>query len=146
MTEETVALIYKFLSEKDIACAEIFNRSFEPNLSCVENLPSLEDIVKQYLKSKKKAEPNQCSSEIGNIMSMVKSNPSDFLEAIVKKRESKNEEDTSETEEDEEITPDETSSSSENEPINNTARKRKHSEIVTKKKAGKSSQKNNKAK
>lgn len=100
MSDEVIALIYNFLSDKDQTCAEIFKRGFELNLACVEDLPPLEEIVKFFIKSKKKkSEPSTLpnNDEVENIVAMAKSNPSDFLERIVKKRQTKSmiEDDTS---------------------------------------------------
>lgn len=84
---EVVALIYGFLSEKDHTCAEIFKRSFNPDLNCSKDLPPLEDIVEFYMKSrKKKAETKEIERHNEYKSSYEIGTPSDFLTKIVKKR------------------------------------------------------------
>lgn len=101
MSKESVALIYKFLTENDGTCAEIFKRGFNPDVSCVENLPSLDEIVQNHIKSKNKEQqpplqnPLDESLKSSKIMAIAQKNPSEFLERIVKKRVDDVESDTS---------------------------------------------------
>lgn len=94
MTEEVLALVYKFLQNKDQTCAEIFKRGFNPNENCASNLPSLEEIVQFYIASKKKEtsrslrtnDTTMSSSELQSMIEIGKTKSSDFLTRIVNKR------------------------------------------------------------
>lgn len=92
MSKELVALIYKFLADNDGTCAEIFKRGFNPDVSCVEGLPSLDEIVQKSIKSKQKGQQPALDNQLNEspksleIMAIAQKNPSEFLERIVKKR------------------------------------------------------------
>lgn len=109
MEEETISLIYLFLSEKDKSLAEIFKRQFSPDLSKVKDLPSLIEIVEGFVKKKKKESSKSNykpialnSAQITSMIQNTKTDSSDFLERIVIKRndEKSCDDDTTEEEED----------------------------------------------
>lgn len=91
MEKQVISLIYLFLSEKDQTLAEIFKRQFSPDLSTVDDLPSLIEIVEDYIKKSKKSSSKSSSSEavdlnstqISAMIQSTKMNPSSFLERIV---------------------------------------------------------------
>lgn len=90
MSDETIAIVYSFLSTKDNTCAEIFKRSFAPNLDCAKELPNLDEIVKFYIKMNKKPEPKKRNTELHSheaLKSAIKiESSSDFLTKLVHKR------------------------------------------------------------
>lgn len=106
MSKELIALVFKFLSDKDGTCAEIFKRGFEPEIQCVENWPSLEEIVDMFVQSKKKAEQPptaglaNATHDEQKIMAAAQKNPSDFLERLVQKRLEKNHDSDTESQSD----------------------------------------------
>lgn len=94
MEQQVISLIYLFLSDKDQSLAEIFKRQFSPDLSNVSDLPSLIEIVEDYIKkTKKSSSKKDCnepidlnSSQVSAMIQSTKMNPSSFLERIVKMR------------------------------------------------------------
>lgn len=131
MSEETVALIYKFLSDNDQTFAEMFKRQFNPNLDSIKDLPALEEIVQNHIQAKKAKITKQisteipCRSKIESMINAVKSDPCSFLKKIVNKR--INNENCSETDSDidDEVTPlKESSSSDEKQCVSAPKRKR----------------------
>lgn len=139
MSKELIGLIYKFLVENDSTCAEIFKRGFNPDTTSVDNLPPLENIVEQFINSRKKnlKNANKSSSEAAvnyeeeKIMEIAQKNPSDFLEHIVKKRIEKTENGSSTETDSSEDMPTTLSSSSEENIV--SAKKRRKLNSGTKK-------------
>lgn len=107
MEKEVIALIYNFLTEKDRSLAEIFKRQFNPDLNIVADLPSLVEIVNEYIKktkkdsAKNKLEDVMNTSQISSMIQNTKRNASEFLERIVAKQEVS--EHTSDTETEDEL-------------------------------------------
>lgn len=114
MSDEVIALVYNFLAQKDASLAEIFKRGFSPNLECVSSLPPLEELVRLFIKSKKKNASPTTSASNEKIQSMMKTkiDLSDFLEKIVLRRAKENSETTSESESEKELEISESSSDS----------------------------------
>lgn len=135
MSKELIALVYNFLVEKDATCAEIFKRGFEPDITCAQNLPPLEEIGNHFINSKKnnikkKPLPEDdavvAASDARKIMEIAQKNPSNFLEHIIKKRDGKNEERWSSSDSDTDDLPEERhSSTSSSEDIVVSAKKRR---------------------
>lgn len=138
MSKELVALVFKFLSEKDGTCAEIFKRGFEPDLECIENWPSLAEIVDKFVQSKKIAEKppaeerSHASHEDKIIMAVAQKNPSDFLERIVQKRIDKKNDSDTESQTDESSEKETTSNSDSEDEIVESAHKRRKMNNSTK--------------
>lgn len=130
MEQQVISLIYLFLSDKDKSLAEIFKRQFNPDRSNMSDLPSLMEIVEDYIKRSKKStlkvnssEPIDLnSSQVNAMIQSTKMNPSNFLERIVNTRDAEKISSDDETTEDD----DQPSISSESSPeITKSAAKRR---------------------